>query len=201
MRATPLRALVDRRFPGCPNAESVDYVAVAALAGSAGGRGKRLQPPQCGPFLQISGDPHVDGDGLVPVSSALLRDARLRFWRTRLMEDCSAAPGTEVWIGSRPPDGARERSSPRSLESNHAISHCDALVVAFTVAKTTAKKRRRQRGSVALVTAPAGVAALASANQASESPPRTGPMGRDPDIEASRPNVRSLLTGRLTEQQ
>ena len=27
-------------------------------------------------YRQISGDPDVDGDGLVPVSSALLRDAR-----------------------------------------------------------------------------------------------------------------------------
>ena len=29
LRATPLRARVDREFPGCPEADRVDYVAVA----------------------------------------------------------------------------------------------------------------------------------------------------------------------------
>ena len=29
LRATPLRARVDRKFPGCPEADRVDYVAVA----------------------------------------------------------------------------------------------------------------------------------------------------------------------------
>ena len=28
LRATPLRARVDRKFPGCPEADRVDYVAV-----------------------------------------------------------------------------------------------------------------------------------------------------------------------------
>ena len=77
VRATPLRALVDRRFPGCPHAERVDYVAVAArldLSSSvASGLSRRSAARS---YRQISGDPCVDGDGLVPVRSALLREAR-----------------------------------------------------------------------------------------------------------------------------
>ena len=77
VRATPLRALVDRRFPGCPHAESVDYVAVAArldLSSSVASGFSRRSAARS--YRQISGDPCVDGDGLVPVCSALLRDAR-----------------------------------------------------------------------------------------------------------------------------
>ena len=77
VRATPLRAMVDRRFPGCHHPgsglrgcsrrawisvvrqrqHSVDAVLPAATGAS-------------------SGDAAVAGDGLVPVSSALLKDAR-----------------------------------------------------------------------------------------------------------------------------
>ena len=77
VRATPLRALVDRRFPGCPHAESVDYVAVAArldLSSSVASGFSRRSAARS--YRQISGDSCVDGDGLVPVRSALLRDAR-----------------------------------------------------------------------------------------------------------------------------
>ena len=77
VRATPLRALVDRRFPGCPHAESVDYVAVAArldLSSSVASGFSRRSAARS--YRQICGDPCVDGDGLVPVRSALLRDAR-----------------------------------------------------------------------------------------------------------------------------
>ena len=77
VRATPLRALVDRRFPGCPHAERVDYVAVAArldLSSSVASGFSRRSAARS--YRQISGDPCVDGDGLVPVRSALLREAR-----------------------------------------------------------------------------------------------------------------------------
>ncbi|QNI94388.1 alpha/beta hydrolase family protein [Synechococcus sp. A15-127] len=77
VRATPLRALVDRRFPGCPHADSVDYVAVAGrldLQGAMASGFSRRSAARS--YRQISGDPSVDGDGLVPVSSALLREAR-----------------------------------------------------------------------------------------------------------------------------
>ena len=75
-RATPLRAMVDRRFPGC-HAPEVDYVAVAGeldlngpLASDFTRRSAR------GSYRSISGDPQVRGDGLVPVQSALLLNAR-----------------------------------------------------------------------------------------------------------------------------
>lgn len=75
-RATPLRAMVDRRFPGC-HAPEVDYVAVAGeldlngpLASAFSRRSAR------GSYRSISGDPQVRGDGLVPVQSALLLNAR-----------------------------------------------------------------------------------------------------------------------------
>ena len=77
LRATPLRAQVDRCFPGCPLANQVDYVAVAGtldLEGSNASAFSRRSAP--GSYRQISGDTHARGDGLVPISSALLKDAR-----------------------------------------------------------------------------------------------------------------------------
>lgn len=76
-RATPLRVLVNRRFPGCPESERVDYVAVAGqlnLASDTASAFSRLSASNS--YRQISFDKDVEGDGLVPVASALLRDAR-----------------------------------------------------------------------------------------------------------------------------
>ncbi|QEY31269.1 esterase [Synechococcus sp. RSCCF101] len=79
VRATPLRALVDRRYPGCPFADQVDYVSVAGrlnLEGSSASalsrRGARRS------YRTIAGDAAdgMEGDGLVPVASALLADSR-----------------------------------------------------------------------------------------------------------------------------
>jgi hypothetical protein len=77
VRATPLRALVDRRYPGCAFADQVDYLAVAgrldldsADATALSRRGARRS------YQAIAGDGEAVGDGLVPVSAALLRDAR-----------------------------------------------------------------------------------------------------------------------------
>ena len=77
LRATPLRARVDREFPGCPEADRVDYVAVAGrldpLGPNASAFSKRSAARS---YRQIMGDPQMEGDGLVPLPSALLRDAR-----------------------------------------------------------------------------------------------------------------------------
>ena len=76
-RATALRELVDRRFPGCPESETVDYVAVAGeLDLSSADASWFARTTAASSYRQISGDPSVRGDGLVPVSSALLTDAR-----------------------------------------------------------------------------------------------------------------------------
>ena len=75
LRATPLRQLVDRRYPGACFADAVAYVSVAGdLAledGSATAR--RLAP---GSYRAISGSEAVAGDGLVPVGSASLQGSR-----------------------------------------------------------------------------------------------------------------------------
>ena len=76
IRATPLRAMVDRRFPGC-HQPGVDYVAVAGtldLSDSTASAFSRRSAS--GSYKSIVGDAAVAGDGLVPVSSALLKDAR-----------------------------------------------------------------------------------------------------------------------------
>ena len=76
IRATPLRAMVDRRYPGCHHPE-VDYVAVAGeLDLSAAMASAFSRRSAAGSYRSITGDASVSGDGLVPVSSALLKDAR-----------------------------------------------------------------------------------------------------------------------------
>ena len=77
MRATPLRARVDRAFPGCPEADHVDYVAVAGRLDPLGSNASTFSTrTSARSYRQIMGDPDLEGDGLVPVQSALLRDAR-----------------------------------------------------------------------------------------------------------------------------
>lgn len=76
VRATPLRAMVDRRFPGCHHPD-VDYVSVAgALDLSDSTASAFSRRSASGSYESIVGDAAVAGDGLVPVSSALLKDAR-----------------------------------------------------------------------------------------------------------------------------
>jgi len=75
-RGTSLRLMVDRKFPGTPWPE-VDYVAVAGTldlaSTNASGFSKRSA---AGNYRSIAGQDAVEGDGLVPVSSALLTNAR-----------------------------------------------------------------------------------------------------------------------------
>jgi len=76
IRATPLRAMVERRFPGCYH-PGVDYVAIAgALDLSSTAASAFSRRSASGSYKSIVGDAAVGGDGLVPVSSALLKDAR-----------------------------------------------------------------------------------------------------------------------------
>ena len=76
VRSTPLRAMVDRCFPGC-HEPGVDYVAIAGQL--------PLESPTASAFSRrsarasyrgIAGSLDVSGDGLVPVDSALLCGAR-----------------------------------------------------------------------------------------------------------------------------
>jgi hypothetical protein len=75
LRATPLRQLVDRRYPGCFFADAVDYVSVAGDLSLADGSAtaRRLAP---GSYRAISGREDAAGDGLVPVASACLAGSR-----------------------------------------------------------------------------------------------------------------------------
>ena len=76
VRATPLRAMVDRCFPGCFE-HGVDYVAIAGeldLEGSNASAFSRRSAANS--YRSIAGSVDTKGDGLVPVNSALLRDAR-----------------------------------------------------------------------------------------------------------------------------
>jgi triacylglycerol esterase/lipase EstA (alpha/beta hydrolase family) len=75
LRATPLRQLVDRRYPGAFCADAVQYVSVAGDLDLADGSpaARRLAP---GSYRGISGHAAVAGDGLVPVASACLQGSR-----------------------------------------------------------------------------------------------------------------------------
>jgi len=77
LRATALRQWVDRRLPGAYCAPEVSYAAVAGqldpASPLASATSRRLAARS---YAAISGDPAVAGDGLVPVSSALLAGAQ-----------------------------------------------------------------------------------------------------------------------------
>ena len=76
VRATPLRAMVDRCFPGCHEA-GVDYVAIAAELDLESANASSFSRRSAkGSYRSIIGSTDVAGDGLVPVDSALLRGAR-----------------------------------------------------------------------------------------------------------------------------
>ena len=76
VRATPLRAMVDRRFPGC-HESGVDYIAIAGkldLCGRNASALSRRGAKAC--YKRAINDGGCLGDGLVPVESALLHGAR-----------------------------------------------------------------------------------------------------------------------------
>ena len=68
---------MDREFPGCPEADRVDYVAVAGRIDPLGANASNFSRRSAArSYRQIMGDPDLQGDGLVPLPSALLREAR-----------------------------------------------------------------------------------------------------------------------------
>ena len=71
VRATPLRQMVDRRYPGAYFADQVRYLSVAGALPVADGSAlsQRMAP---GSYQAIAGRRDLEGDGLVPVPSALL---------------------------------------------------------------------------------------------------------------------------------
>ena len=74
LRATALRQLVDRLYPGACFSRELAYLAVAGAIepDQLRPRARRLTARSYG---AINSDPHSRGDGLVPVSSALLAGA------------------------------------------------------------------------------------------------------------------------------
>lgn len=97
LRATPLRAAVDRRFPGCPCSDQVDYVAVAGTLDLSGDNASAFSRRSAArSYRQINGDAAALGDGLVPLESALLREAR------SVLVDDTAHGGLfgQSWYGS-----------------------------------------------------------------------------------------------------
>ncbi|MEM1415605.1 MAG: esterase [Myxococcota bacterium] len=97
VRASPLRARVDRELPGCPLAERVDYVAVAGRFDVTSPRATRFgRRSAARNYRTLGGDARAEGDGLVPLSSALLRGART------LVLDDTAHGGFigEPWYGT-----------------------------------------------------------------------------------------------------
>lgn len=75
LRATALRQLVNRRYPGAFFADAVEYISVAGDLQPADGSAtaRRLAP---GSYRAIAGNAELAGDGLVPVVSACLDGSR-----------------------------------------------------------------------------------------------------------------------------
>ena len=77
VRATPLRALVDKRYPACYFSHEVDYISVAGrLLLDTPYASQFAKRSAANSYQSISGDPQSPGDGLVPLSSALLLQSR-----------------------------------------------------------------------------------------------------------------------------
>jgi pimeloyl-ACP methyl ester carboxylesterase len=96
VRATPLRAMVDRRFPGCHESD-VDYVAIAGkLDLSSGNASAFSRRGAKASYQRAIDDEGCLGDGLVPVESALLTGAR------SLIQDDTAHGGLfgDIWYAS-----------------------------------------------------------------------------------------------------
>jgi pimeloyl-ACP methyl ester carboxylesterase len=96
VRATPLRAMVDRRFPGCHESD-VDYVAIAGKLDLSSGNASAFSRRSAkASYQRAIDDEGCLGDGLVPVESALLTGAR------SLIQDDTAHGGLfgDIWYAS-----------------------------------------------------------------------------------------------------
>ena len=96
VRATSLRQMVDRRFPGC-HEPGVDYVAIAGKLDLSSDHASAFsQRGANASYQRAAGDEDCAGDGLVPVQSALLEGAR------HLIQEDTAHGGLfgEIWFAS-----------------------------------------------------------------------------------------------------
>ncbi|MDB4677912.1 esterase [Synechococcus sp. AH-551-A21] len=96
VRATHLRAMVDRRFPGCYES-GVDYVAIAGKLDLCRGNASALSRIGAkASYKRAINDDGFLGDGLVPVESALLHGAR------SLIQNDTAHGGLfgDIWYAS-----------------------------------------------------------------------------------------------------
>lgn len=74
LRATPLRQMVDRRYPGAFFRDAVSYVSVAGSLPP--GEGTAISRRMAGrSYRAIAGEADLPGDGLVPVCAACLQGA------------------------------------------------------------------------------------------------------------------------------
>ena len=98
VRATPLRAMVDSRLPGC-HEPAVDYVAIAGMLDLLSDHASAFSRRSAQSSYQRASDSKgCTGDGLVPVESALLKGARF------LIQDNTAHGGFfgDIWYASTP---------------------------------------------------------------------------------------------------
>ena len=96
VRATHLRAMLDRRFPGCYES-GVDYVAIAGKLELCRGNASALSRIGAkASYKRAINDGDFLGDGLVPVESALLHGAR------SLIQNDTAHGGLfgDIWYAS-----------------------------------------------------------------------------------------------------
>lgn len=95
VRATPLRQMVDRRYPGAWFSDVVHYIAVAGELAPGDGTplSRRMGPSS---YQAIAGSSDLPGDGLVPVASALLQGAE----QIRLQGVAHGGAFGECWYGS-----------------------------------------------------------------------------------------------------
>ena len=76
LRATPLRQMVDRCYPGSYFSDAVRYISVAgSLAAQDGSALSQRMAPRS--YQAIAGRIDLQGDGLVPVDSALLSGSEM----------------------------------------------------------------------------------------------------------------------------
>ena len=65
---------MSEQFAGCPESDSVDYISIAGELNLGGANASAFSRLTAGTsYRQICGDPQLIGDGLVPVSSAVLQ--------------------------------------------------------------------------------------------------------------------------------
>ena len=75
-RATKLRAMVDNLYPGCFYSDQVQYISIAGVMELDSETATNLSKNSAKrSYKSISGEFESKGDGLVPVSSSLLKDS------------------------------------------------------------------------------------------------------------------------------